>query len=328
MNAMATRPGNRKGRGLAGAGRRRPETKTGGREARRAGASFAVLGVSLFCCATLAACGGGGGGGSGASGGVAQFNTSFSQLAGVGSSYNGTVETPSQVVFAGVTETNTGGQIVTRVDTPVSESAVVRIRVQNGTLRSFDLRGQGVNANFPNQDLEGNIMDPIAAGHEYQTFGWWSGVPSATASRSWGAVSFGRRTEAANLPDTQATYAAKSVGLQTDHGNAYSTTSDISISTADYTNVTISSTNTMRAEIMPDGNSGPETRAVGLDFTGTGAVTGSGFEANISERSIVNPRTGMAVGWFYGPNAEEVGGTFNLGWRSSHYIGAFGGKKQ
>ena len=126
----------------------------------------------------------------------------------------------------------------------------MRIRVQNGTLRSLDLRGQGVNANFPNQDLEGNIMDLIAAGHEYQTFGSWLGLPSATTSGSTGAVSFGWRTKEANLPDTQATYAAKSVGLAVDHSRAFRTTSDISISTADYTNETISSTNSMAMRSM------------------------------------------------------------------------------
>ena len=177
-------------------------------------------------------------------------------------------------------------------------------------------------------------MDPIAAGHEYQTFGWWSGETSATASRSWGAVSFGRRTEEANLPDTQATYAAKSVGLAVDHSTAYRTTSDISISTADFTNVTISSTNSMAMRILPDGTTVPvselRNQSLGLEFTGTGSVTGSGFEANISDDGS-KTRTGKAVGWFYGPDAEEVGGTFKLeytGLGVTSHIGAFGGKKQ
>ena len=39
-------------------------------------------------------------------------------------------------------------------------------------------------------------------------------------------------------------------------------------------------------------------------------------------------RTGETCGWLYGPNAEEVGGTFNLGSANSRHIGAFGGKKQ
>ena len=173
-------------------------------------------------------------------------------------------------------------------------------------------------------DVAAHFIDPIDAGYEYQTFGWWSGDPGAASPR-WGAASFGRRTEAANLPNSQATYAAESVGLLVDSGNAYGTTSAINISTADYTSVTVSSTNSMKTEMQPDGTTGPATRDANLDFTGTGSVTGAGFEVNITDGGS---RTGETVGWFYGPNAEEIGGTFNLGSTNSLHIGAFGGKKQ
>ena len=326
MNALASRPGNRKEQGLAGATRRRPETKAGGREAW-CGANFAVLGVSLFCCVALAACGGGGGNG----GGAVRF-VSFSQLAGAGggSPFNGTIEMQGQAVSAVIMANPGTARTTYRLGTPVSESAAVRIRVENGTLVSFDLRGQRLNENFPTADIMANIMDPTAAGYEYQTFGWWSAEPGTT-SRSWSAASFGRRTEAANLPNSQATYAAQSVGMLVDHGSTFSTTSTINISTADYANVTVSSTNTMRTEILPDGTTRPATGDSRLDFTGTGTVTGSGFEANISDTHRVpsgDVRTGKAVGWFYGPDAEEVGGTFHLERFGSSHIGAFGGKKQ
>ena len=308
-----------KDQGLAGAVRRLPDKTMEGREAR-GGANFSVLGVSLFCYATLAACGGGG------NVGVVQFTTSFSELAGGGSPFNGTIETPSQVVSAEIMVNSAGGSASLALGTPISESAAARIGYSDGVPSSFELRGQGVNANIPRQDIEAEIMDPNDVGYEYQTFGYWTVEPSATSLPSWSAVSYGRRTEAANLPNTRATYRARSVGLLVDNGNAFSTASNIDISTADYANMTVSSTGTMKTENMPDGTSGgPETPDANLDFTGTGAVTGSGFEASISDGGS---RTGKTVGWFYGPNAEEVGGTFNLGSADSRHIGAFGGEKQ
>ena len=58
------------------------------------------------------------------------------------------------------------------------------------------------------------------------------------------------------------------------------------------------------------------------NFTGTGNVTGAGFEATINGMEITN---GKAYGHFFGPNAEEVGGTFGAELMGNgFYVGSFG----
>jgi hypothetical protein len=58
-----------------------------------------------------------------------------------------------------------------------------------------------------------------------------------------------------------------------------------------------------------------------LDFNGTGSVNGATFSAPISG-TVVN---GNAKGTFYGPTAQEIGGTFSSSAGGVEYNGAFGG---
>ena len=68
-------------------------------------------------------------------------------------------------------------------------------------------------------------------------------------------------------------------------------------------------------------NTESESLAPGLDYSGEGSVSGSSFAANIS-----GPATsGTANGVFYGPNANEVGGTFSATGAGISHVGSFGG---
>ena len=74
---------------------------------------------------------------------------------------------------------------------------------------------------------------------------------------------------------------------------------------------------------MNIGGGGTDSR---LDFTGSGPVSGSVFKASVDANFSV-PVSGSADGQFYGPSAQEVGGTFGLDGSDLTYIGSFGAKQ-
>jgi hypothetical protein len=96
------------------------------------------------------------------------------------------------------------------------------------------------------------------------------------------------------------------------------TTSGIEIET-NFVNVQVTSTSTNARNL----NSGATIPAAGLDFTGSGPVSGSGFTANVSGTLT----SGTANGSFYGPQAQEAGGTFRTSGGGVTYVGAFGAKR-
>lgn len=145
------------------------------------------------------------------------------------------------------------------------------------------------------------FVDPAIAGFEHQTFGVW--VERDYPTRLLGVASFGNRTAAGSLPAGTAPYNGGSLGFAAEFdGDWYVTVSDIRITT-DFATASISSAGTeiVRASTMS------AFTAPGLDFTGSGPVSGTGFSAPVTGGLGLS---GDATGQFYGPGAEEVGGTF------------------
>ena len=330
MNAIKTGSGKRADCGGFGAARLRLEPNAAGNAVVRDWRHLSVPCVSLLCCAMLAACGGGGGGGGG---GPMRFTTSFSQVSSTPNEFSGHIEMAGEATSITV---RTLGSSIFVIGDEKSNPATVRIRAENGNVLSFNLRSRESNVNIYAENLAGNdameaddgtalYIDPIKRGFEYQTFGIWSKTESGTTA-SWGAASFGRRTAAANMPSGgAATYEADALGLAVDGSRPYLTTSNIEITTANYADVDITSSNTYRTQITSDGSPQVPERDSSLDFQGTGSVSGSGFSINIQDNGS---RRGEAVGSFYGPRAEEVGGTYNIRSGNFSHIGAFGGIRQ
>ncbi|MCE0505589.1 transferrin-binding protein-like solute binding protein [Roseivivax sp. GX 12232] len=158
------------------------------------------------------------------------------------------------------------------------------------------------------------FADPEGQGLEYQSFGaWQTGVDGLSGSA--GVGSFGSYTMASQLPDddASATYNGQSYGQTADaDGNVFETTSDIEVTT-DFSAITVNSSNT----------SAGTTSLSDLDFTATGQLNRASFEAT-SQGDV----SGTVTGRFYGPEAEEVGGTFVMDANDNGYIGAFGGVQQ
>lgn len=161
------------------------------------------------------------------------------------------------------------------------------------------------------------------AGSNFAEFGAWAQLPSRDADPvagtvvSYGVV--GAPTAATNVPTSgSATYQGKSIGGVSAPNTPFAlTTSDVTITTPDFREVTFRSGNT-RADFP--GQSGSE-RVEDLDFVTTGTISGNGFTAD---------GDGMTTnGNFYGPNGEEVGGTFrgDRGQSGVNYGGSFGAAK-
>lgn len=253
-----------------------------------------------------------------------RFTTSFSQVSSTPNEFSGYLEMAGEATSITVSAFGAGLLVI---GDEKSNPATVRIRAGNGETTAFNLRSRESNVNINAESRDGSVIyiDPIKAGFEYQTFGVWSKTESGTTA-SWGAASFGRRTEATDMPSGgAATYEADGLGLAVDGSRPYLTNSNIEISTANYANVDITSSNTHKTLIPTDGSPQVAERDSSLDFQGTGSVSGSEFRMNIQDSGS---RLGEAVGLFYGPSAEEVGGTYNIRFGNFSHIGSFGGKKQ
>jgi hypothetical protein len=169
------------------------------------------------------------------------------------------------------------------------------------------------------------IVDNEGAGFEYQTFGAWE-TGLGTGAGAVGVGSFGARTFSDALPaGTTATYNGGSIGVVSvvSNGRLYTSSSDVTVET-DFSTASISSTGT---DLVGLNNDFDYTDVSGLDFAGSGEVSGSGFTAVVNAPHA----SGGAVGQFYGPSAQEVGGVFALkgsGVTSGvTYTGSFGAKK-
>lgn len=282
-------------------------------------AGFLIVAVS-----SVAGCGGGDGGGTTAF-------TSFSAIPD-----NGVTQIEGQAVTASYTANLTTGDVqVGSVAGPNASTAIVTTR--NGEAVRVEISAPG--SNFVYDDSRGDIaiadlgvigletadgrsqaviLDNEALGFEYQTFGTWV-TGYGTGSGTVGAGSYGARTNSGDLPIGQsASYQGIAVGVaRRSDGQPYVTASEVNVST-NFSTAGISSTGTQAVNL----NTGAMVSASELDFAGSGPVNGSGFRANVSGTGT----SGRADGIFYGPNASEVGGTYQLtGPGGVVHAGAFGG---
>lgn len=212
------------------------------------------------------------------------------------------------------------------------------MKTQDGNLVAVNIVADGASVSFGDEnggvfDIGGAIytatsedgknflinIDSPEVGLEFQTFGaWLTGLktPSGVA----GVGSFGAKTtENAVLVGT-VNYNGASIGImRAVNGEVFVTVSDVSVST-DFSTASMSSTSTSLAKVG-DGSQGS---GRSIDFSGSGPVTGTGFTAQFMGVNN-SDLTGSADGHFYGPTAEEVGGTFGLQTSDGQtYIGSFG----
>lgn len=248
---------------------------------------------------------------------------------------NGQVRTGSVSTDGGglVTSTSLGSQQngSIQIGTNIGEMETLTMTNSNGATRFATADGDEISdgmdalvltsesANGRNRGWMGNA---IALDFDHQTFGMWAtGVGTSDGSVSVG--SFGSRTASANVPTSgTATYQGTTVGMAvTTDGRALVSESQIGLTTSDFSNINVASTNTYVRNLSGGGS----WRGQHLDFVGTGTIDGNEFSANINGVIPFSATsTGTLDGSFYGENAEEVGGTFQMNGAVGNYTGAFG----
>ncbi len=298
----------------------------------------------LLGCIPLAltACGGGGGGGGGGSSSTLAPFVKWSSVA-AGSTYaisgdsmqgtytwnSGTdrltaLTRGSQEAGATFTETFNSSGIVQSV----------RIQTASGTDISFARGTDTFGVLLINNDINAVISadqtryalapEPTAMGWEYQSFGVWV-TGAGTGSGTYGAASIGAATAGSSVPVTgTATFTGYTGGRYVASDGSYYFTSSNMSAVTDFAARSLAFATTSTA-ITPDLLT--QSAASTLNMTGT-LTYSSGSNQFTGNVSTTGGLTGTATGRFYGPTAQEIGGTFGVtGAGVTTYGGAFGGKR-
>lgn len=164
------------------------------------------------------------------------------------------------------------------------------------------------------------FADPAAQGFEHQTFGMWAnGLNAGTGV--FGAASVGSVTPGSGVPTSgTATYNGSATGAYVDAtGTDFFTFADFSAS-ADFglaNSLIVATTNTTAVNVTTSAASSMPS----LNFAGVGGAN-QPFSINIVNTGPT--LAGTLDGQFYGPNAEELGGTFLMTGSAGQYMGSVG----
>lgn len=296
--------------------------------------------LMTLAIAGLTACGGGGGGGVGVT--VTPFTSWSAVVAGStvvasGDSQQGTYSWNAgtdKVTATTVGAQQSGATFTESFSASTGLAQTVRFQTASGTDIMFT-RGVDtffyltINSDFwAIESADGTryalMADPVLNGFEYQSFGIWT-TGAGTGSGTHGAASAGSPTPAGSIPTSGiVTYNGVAGGRHVaGNGSYYFTLANM------YTSVNFAtrqlSFNTSYSEQTPDLVSSAFNGS--LDMTGTlSYVAGSNqFSGAVTS---ANGMTGTARGRFYGPAAQEIGGTFSVtGAGVQSYGGAFGGAR-
>ncbi len=280
----------------------------------------------IVSCLALAACGGGDGDP------VPIAFTSFTDLPANGTVViNGATKSAAFVTYAGgwvdlgpVTDNANATATVTLSNDVLTKLALVNtgadITIDEGQGGAFADFGPIIAGTSASAEQVIILVDDEDAGFNYQTHGIWiSGY--GTGSGFAAAGTFGNAT--AQLPASgTASYSGLATGLLTNQSGAAVTVAGLTAST-DFNTVNIQTTGTQLVDLDTGADLGlrPD-----LDFSGSGPISGTGFTATIMSAGLAG--SGEADGQFYGPNAEEIGGTYEMDGFVDPYQtlgGSFGG---
>lgn len=296
---------------------------------------------------TLAACGGGGGGGDGA---VEVPFSSFSSIVP-----NQTVVMNASAVTANVTymtDPFTGDVTVQTAGFTPEGAGTVRLTYDG----SRALNGIAINTPQPNSSVSFNqgtpnhaiscgsgtclaesptasavAADPFFFNWNYQTFGVW-GVDTGPGNTVFGALSAGSVTPGAALPmtGTSVLFTGITAGFYVNPSGVPHGTAATVNATVNFTNQTILF-NTFGTTVV-NANTPGATPTLNTDLNLTGNLSYApgvnAFSGTVSAAPSTG-LTGQASGRFYGPAAEEMGGTYTLGHPTnvSRLMGGFGAKR-
>jgi len=302
--------------------------------------------VILVAPLALIACAGGGGGGSSSSasnGNVTTTATGFSGQSNWVSTAGGQVTSVSAYnqATSGLTYTETvnSSNVVQSNSFTSSAGTTVSFNRANGdTIANV---GTGPLTNKAYIESNGNdvaIITPASMnGWSYQSYGVWITGGNGTSGTAGGG-SAGSLTTGIAIPTSgTATFTGNTAGVYVNYaGQGYLTGSTLTAN-VDFANRTLGFA-TSGTQAIATGPSGTWVAANGLNMTGTlsyasgtNLITGSVATTGQGPGSAGNAASlaGTATGKFYGPTANEVGGTFAVkaGSGVETYLGAFGAKR-
>ncbi len=146
---------------------------------------------------------------------------------------------------------------------------------------------------------------------DYQDFGFWTDLGYHGLTRMY--FTFGQETAAASIPSNgSATYTGKSVGMYLrDVGVIFDTQSDVSAN-IDFSNQLVNLSLTNTTGTSETGYSTAQTVDLSSYLDATFQLT-YGYENHLFGGGFNNEGlNGNIEAWFYGPNAEGLGGTFQF----------------
>ena len=173
------------------------------------------------------------------------------------------------------------------------------------------------------------VMEPISLplGWNYQTFGVWDRMSSSTSFDA-GVFSVGAATPGAAVPTTgTGNFSGIANGFFVNSsGTAFFTTANMTANT-DFSarTITFSTANTQTVNLSTPTGAGTPNSSLNLNGTFTWTAGNNLFSGSLNTAG--NAMTGTGNGRFYGPNAEELGGTYNLTGGGNSMLGSFGGKR-
>ncbi len=300
----------------------------------------------------LAGCSSGGGGGGGGStapvGAVTPATTTFTSF--------GNVISGAQTIASGITRegsvaiNQTGAILQNDVSTPTEGTGSVTFTVNstqkitdltiagakssasfnssNSTAQSLTLNGQSVATLVYNSDGSKQALyaDPFGVGFNYQSFGVWGTGLVAGGTGSYGAVSVGAKTVTSAVPTSgNANFIGYVGGIYTNGAtNRYAANANFNVNFSNRT-VDVSTSGSTLTPTLTN-----TTFGIGyLNISGTMSYFQgtSNFSGSLSAAGQNAPLSGAGSGTFYGPNANELGGTFFLRGPTTTLIGGFGAKR-
>lgn len=286
--------------------------------------------LTLLTVLGLTACAGGGGGGGEA--GPTPFSSWSSvspnskvNLTGGSSTITNTGSFTQSAGGASAQVTFDGNRQVTAMTLNSAAGNSASFNSSNGDTIANGLNGTVVVALNKSQTSAAIITNPYTFGFEYQTYGAWGGYGSAGTSTS-NAFSVGSPTPISGMPASgTAVFVGNSGGIAADtSGNAYIYSSSMAASVNFGSRQINYATSGSLASGPATGNA--VVSAPGLNMTGTMSY-GAGANSFSGSVRAANGTSGPISGQFYGPNANEIGGTYATAGPAGVVIGGFGGKR-
>ena len=307
-----------------------------------------VVGSALVF-SLLSACGGGGGSGGGVSSTPTPPPVSFSSFAAVqagtsisiagdtregslridntGAILQSDVATPTEGIGSATFTLNSARQLSGLTLTGAQSSVVFDSSSNSETLlrNGIPVATFIYNASGSNQALLG---DPYALGFNYQTFGVWGTGLVTGQSGKFGAMSVGSKTSASAVPTTgSVTYRGYAGGIYTEGAvSRYAADATFNVNFGNRT-VAFSTSNQTLTSVLTGITSATNMLQIsGVMSYGLGSNKFSG-NLTANGRTSLLPLSGTGSGTFYGPTANELGGTFFLRGPTTTLVGGFGGKQ-